>query len=304
MIGFVLTGILAFQFAAQPMLSQMYIHPQISKTSLVLAGECTKAILSICACAFMMSAQEWNSISFKSSIQVALIPACLYSLQNWLVQLAYQHLDSLTFNMLNQSKILFSALCIYWICKRKQSKMQVFALCLLCVAGVVINLESRSSANQRNSFYLGILPVLGASFLSGLCAAVTEIALRNKARNPFFFTLELSVYSSAVLCLSFFSGPEQQNGMFYGWKLYTLIPILTQSAGGIVVGLITKYIGSEMKGFALIFGLLMTALFQSYYGNEPLKWVHYFALSIVTLSMYLHMKYPYKVKNIAKNKSQ
>jgi UDP-sugar transporter A1/2/3 len=298
-VAIVLTAALALQFAAQPILAKRFIHVSVNKTSTVLVGEVIKGIVSAVICWVWYRKEVWDGVSIQSSIRAAAIPACLYSVQNWMVQTAYQNIDSLTFNMLNQSKILFSAICVYWICGRKQSKIQFFALCLLCIAGVILNFDSRKS-NSSNSLYWGIVPVLIASVLSGLCAAITEVALRKKKRNSYFLTLELSIYSIMVLIWSSFSGPDavfiQEKGMFFGWDAYTFIPILSQAFGGIIVGLITKFAGSEMKGFALISGLLFTAYLESIFGSSALKETHYLALAIVVISIYLHTSYPYLEK--------
>ena len=47
------------------------------------------------------------------------LPAALYALQNTLLQLGYRNLDSLTFSMLNQSKLLFTALFMFLILRYK-----------------------------------------------------------------------------------------------------------------------------------------------------------------------------------------
>lgn len=44
------------------------------------------------------------------------------------------------------------------------------------------------------TFYLGILPVLGASFLSGLSAALTQKTLQGLSRNSYLYSMELAVY--------------------------------------------------------------------------------------------------------------
>ena len=54
-----------------------------------------------------------------------------------------------------------------------------------------------------------------------------------------------------------------EGGFFKGWTPQTIIPILTNAAGGIIVGLVTKYAGAVKKGFALIFGLLLSGLLQA-----------------------------------------
>lgn len=44
------------------------------------------------------------------------------------------------------------------------------------------------------TFYLGILPVLGASFLSGLSAALTQKTLQGLSRNSYLYSMELAIY--------------------------------------------------------------------------------------------------------------
>ena len=45
---------------------------------------------------------------------------------------------------------------------------------------------------------------------------------------------------------------------FYSWKSTTLIPIVVNADGGILIVPVTKYAGSVRKGLSLIFGLLLT----------------------------------------------
>ncbi len=37
-------------------------------------------------------------------------------------------------------------------------------------------------------------------------------------------------------------------GLFFNWQVTTLLPIVSNAAGGIIVGLVTKYAGSVRKG--------------------------------------------------------
>jgi drug/metabolite transporter (DMT)-like permease len=63
-----------------------------------------------------------------------------------------------------------------------------------------------------------------------------------------------------------------------------------------VVGLVTKYAGGVAKGFALIAGLLITALAQWLIESKSLGIEHWIAASLVSLSIYLHSTYPVKKK--------
>jgi len=244
--------------------------------------------------------QEWSVVAW---LRVAALPALLYSIQNIFAFLAYQNLDGVTFNVLNQTKTLSAALCCYLLMGRKQSNTQVLALLLLLGSALIIEniisidfifnglfIGSRgkehgiveetiiSLSNRR--FTHGVMPVLGASFLSGLAGAISQKNLQgstgttrpksaqfSSGRNPFLFSAELCTASIIFLTLSLLSSDDgkaiQEFGFFHRWRLGMLVPIITNSVGGIIVGLVTKYAGSVMKGFALIFGVLLTGLIQS-----------------------------------------
>ena len=228
---------------------------------------------------------DWSVASW---IQVAAVPAGLYTVQNSAALLAYQHLDGITFNVLNQTKTLSAALCCYLLIGRKQSKIQIISLFLLLLSALIIenivpiNIfgsdddvddnernQTTISASEMSSKHLthGVIPVLFASFLSGLAGAISQKNLQNGGRNPYLFSAELCIASLTVLSISMFVSKDGEriraNGFFDQWTPQTLIPILTNSVGGIVVGLVTKYAGSVRKGFALIFGMLFTGVIQS-----------------------------------------
>ena len=52
-------------------------------------------------------AKQWT---LAGAMTTSALPATIYAIQNTLIQLAYRHLDYLTFSMLNQTKRLFTAL--------------------------------------------------------------------------------------------------------------------------------------------------------------------------------------------------
>ena len=56
--------------------------------------------------------KEWT---FVGSLTTSGLPAAIYALQNSLLQISYKNLDSLTFSMLNQTKLFFTALFTYII---------------------------------------------------------------------------------------------------------------------------------------------------------------------------------------------
>lgn len=200
-----------------------------------------------------------ESWTLRGSLEAAAIPAAGYALQNWLSQLAYMNLDSLTFNLLNQTKTLFAALCLYLVMGKKQSRLQLVALSLLLAAALLLNSSSSggdskagtrerglltSEAEDSSRLWLGVLPVMAAALMSGLMGAITQRTLQRSGRNASQLSLELAVYGVLTLLLTSGSGiggsdavtSAGRSSAFQGWTKWTFIPVLSQAAGGLIVG--------------------------------------------------------------------
>ena len=107
-----------------------------------------------------------------------------------------------------------------------------------------------------------------------LAGAITQKHLQQLDRNPFLFTMELSAFSTLLLLASSllgFSDAKSRARKFkisHGWTWKTWIPVVTNASGGILVGLVTKHAGAVRKGFALIFGMLLSGVIQNYFWSE------------------------------------
>lgn len=190
--------------------------------------------------------------------------------------------------------------------------MQVFSLFLLLLSALImegvlplewilnvkdIKVQHDASWDARH-WTLGVMPVLLASFLSGLAGALSQMNLQSAGggRNAYLFSMELCAGSILVLGLSLFVTSDGQQlrekGFFNGWNTYTLIPIVTNSIGGILVGLVIKYAGTVRKGFALIFGILLSGIVQAVVSDEPITYSQMAGGVLAALSMYLHSVSP------------
>jgi UDP-sugar transporter A1/2/3 len=240
---------------------------------------------------------------------------------------AYQNLDALTFNVLNQTKTLSAALCCYLVMGRGQSGMQVLALLLLLLSALVMegivkvewifffwgNASTATTGKEKGAdadnnegegwgaqhFTHGVAPILLASFISGLAGALSQKNLQaaGGGRDAYLFSMELCAASvlilSASLTLSADGKAIADRGFFDGWTPATFIPIATNSVGGIIVGLVTKHAGSVRKGFALIFGILLSGLVQA--GLQPEQGITKEQIMggvLAGFSLYLHATNP------------
>lgn len=308
-------SLLALQFGIQPGLVRKYTPTTICRSSVVLIQELLKVLVS--AIIFWgpwtpseerkVALEDWN---WKTSLKLGGLPAALYCIQNVAALRAYQHLQPLTFNVLNQTKTLSAAFCCYLLMNKKQSYMQMTSLFLLLLAALIMEqvilltppfVASVGAASDWSSSHLtqGVLPILLASFLSGLAGALTQKNLQankggTKGRNPYLFTMELCSASAIFLLLSLLLNPSKPISSLFsstGWTAYTWIPIVTNALGGILVGLVTKYAGVVRKGFALMFGILISGVCSSSGGVCSSQIM---GGLLAAVSLYGHTKYPYQ----------
>ncbi|MCD9637787.1 CDC42 binding protein kinase [Datura stramonium] len=298
--------LLTLQYGAQPLISKRFVRREVIVTSSVLTCEVVKVI-----CAVILMAKEgslkkiYREWTLFGSLTASGLPAAIYALQNSLLQISYKNLDSLTFSILNQTKLFFTALFTYIILRQKQSIQQIGALFLLIMAAVLLSVgegssKASSSSNPDEILFYGIIPVLVASVLSGLASALCQWASQVKKHSSYLMTVEMSIIGSLCLISSTSKSPDgeaiKQHGFFHGWTALTLIPVILNAVGGILVGLVTSYAGGVRKGFVIVSALLVTALLQFIFDGKPPSPYCLVALPLVMISISIYQKYPYRVK--------
>ena len=184
----------------------------------------------------------------------------------------YENLSGLMFNLLNQSKTIFTALFVYLLLGRKSSRVQIVGLLLIFAAAVVLSIPVDDGSSSVDDFWTGIVPILAASMLSGIASSLGQRTLQAQGRHAQLFSLELSVFCSLVLIIGLFvSGNVKsvyEKGFFYGWNVFTCIPVLTQSLGGLCVGKVTQLLGGVQKGFGIIFGIIITGFSEAIFYRQ------------------------------------
>jgi len=326
-------SLLAIQFGIQPGLMRKYIPTTICRSTVVLVQELLKVVFSGLIFFGPLTPKEdrhealagW---SVTRALQLGGLPAALYCIQNVAALRAYQHLQPLTFNVLNQTKTLSAALCCYLLMNKKQSRVQMASLSMLLLAALFMEqvisivppfIHAVGGASDWSSSHMtqGVLPILLASFLSGLAGALTQKNLQQsstsqgtttqrKGRNPYLFTMELCSFSALFLLLSILFHPNKSLSSVFSssasssWTASTWIPVVTNALGGILVGLVTKYAGVVRKGFALMFGILISGVCSS---SDGICSQQIMGGSLAALSLYWHTKYPYKQQEVTAKKS-
>lgn len=269
---------------------------------------------------FSLQLSLWLDWTISSSLAVAGLPAVFYALQGVLQYVSHQNLDPVTFNGLTQTKTLSAALCCWLIMGTKQSPIQILALGILFASALVFqgyvrirNIRQEAidptaggtvavaAAKKRQEDWLvrGVLPCLGAAFLSGLAGALSQKGLQLTGitgRDPYLYTVEISFFSAVTLWFNMmrsngFSKMEWEKQKAY-WTWKTMIPIIVKAAGGVVTALVHKYAGSVAKGFALMFGLILSGTIQLCMSDETLQPHQVVGTLMIMMSTWLHFTHP------------
>ncbi|KAF0712007.1 hypothetical protein AaE_012158, partial [Aphanomyces astaci] len=240
---------------------------------------------------------SWNLID---SLKFSGLPACTYAVQNVLIQVAMQHLSPLEFNLINQSKLIWTAVFVYFLLHRRFTLVQCIAMAMLMAASLLLSAGGSGSSGDHSDvsstdrFYSGFVPVLVASVLSGFGAALTQLSLQTHARDASLVTAELCVYGSLFLLANMLlQSPSTTSLSFDGWTMYTLIPVVSTATGGLLVGAVTQFAGGVMKSYSLIGGIALTGVLESILYQKALTNELYIASGLVVASMYLYSSYPY-----------
>lgn len=203
--------------------------------------------------------QQWE---FALAVKTTLLPSLIYVVQNYLNQSAVVLLDGVTFNILNQTKIIWAAILLYIMLQKHQSVQQIGALIILILGALCMTLAphktSTSSSKSTDAYYMtGVCQALIAAVLSAFAGTIIQKALQSHQRNAYLVTIELSVFGLLSLFLSSFvhETNNTQQGIWHGWTLMTFFTMTIQALGGIVVGFVVKYTGTIEKSFAVVAGI-------------------------------------------------
>ncbi|OQR95719.1 Drug/Metabolite Transporter (DMT) Superfamily [Thraustotheca clavata] len=300
-------ALLAIQIGVQPVLMAWYAKEAANVPLRIVVINVMKIGLALAPLGISGSCrQEWSTWSFAVALRTTVLPACIYVVQDYLNQTAVIMLDGVTYNVLNQTKIIWTALLVYWMLGKKQSTIQVSALVLLVASAVLIAVGGRQTrqANYTDEIerVTGMTRACIAAVFSALAGTIIQKALQKEARNAYVVTIELAIISIFTnmwpILLSpappkrVFNGTATPTLLWDGWTTMTFLTLFIQACGGVLVGFVIKYSGNIKKSFAVVLGLLLTAVIESMWIGKEFGAPGYIATVCVMISTVLYTKYP------------
>jgi len=200
------------------------------------------------------------------------LPGLAYSIQNILYYQALSHLSVASYQVLSQSKLLFTGLFMAILLKRQLSKRQMLALVFLMLGTILTQLSemSRSSITGGNALYGGFLAIAGAA-LSALPNVYYEKVLKTQGQNMWSRNIQLSCWIWFwLIVISFPSLMSSSNinlasgdSIFTGITAWVWVVIVLQGFKAILVPATLKYGDNILYSCAKPMSILLTALFSA-----------------------------------------
>ncbi|KRX95695.1 UDP-N-acetylglucosamine transporter [Trichinella pseudospiralis] len=201
-----------------------------------------------------------------------LVPALLYIVQNNLLFLALSNLDAATYQITYQSKILTTAILSVFMLGKRLNLLKWLSLFALMCGVAIIQIPANSTVDQQfthdwSSKVIGLSAVIIACFTSGFSGVYLELILKTTNTSLWMRNFQLALFSvfsgfGAVVVNDLSAVVE--NGFFQGYNIFTWLVILFQAFGGLVIGMVVKYMDNIVKVFASSISIVLSG-FLSYF---------------------------------------
>ncbi|KAL3866069.1 hypothetical protein ACJMK2_043408 [Sinanodonta woodiana] len=214
-------------------------------------------------------------------------PAVLYFINNNIAIHAQGYMDSTTYQVLSNMKIVTTALLYRLIIKRVLKKAQWIAVGLLTLAGTLDSYGGYVSSSIITSSEVfvtapGLMLMFVYSMLSGLSSVYSEYILKKNMEVTLHLqNILMYVYGATLNGVTWFIQTQSGDfgGLFQGFSMYTWLIVLSQVGNGLFMSVIIKYGSSMTRLFVLTSAMPVSTLLTVIFLNTQLT--VYFITSVV-----------------------
>ncbi|KAI1732921.1 nucleotide-sugar transporter domain-containing protein [Ditylenchus destructor] len=314
-------------------------QPQFIKTVAVLFNEVVKLIAALILFTIEEKSVTKTLIGLRQhfiydicdTLKVG-VPAFIYTIQNFLLYVAIEHLDAGTYMVTYQLKILTTALFTVIMLRRRLSVPQWVSLVIL-VAGVAI---VQKSANERSKQLvanitqevvtsiattaspltlsttetsvrhqnpiLGFVAVISACFLSGFAGIYFEKILKGSKVSLWLRNIQLASLSIpiGIVVIAIKDRHEVMNhGVMKGFDGVVWAVVLLQALGGLVVAVVIKYADNILKAFATSISIVVSCVASIFLFALYPQLLFVLGAALVIGAVVIYGIFPYKAKKPA-----
>lgn len=265
---------------------------EYSAAAAVLSSEVTKLLICIAQVFYSGGRSHVAEMVFSISSEAKLlIPCILYVIQNNLLYLAVNNLDTTVYVVCSQAKTLTSALFSYLLLGTVLRRQQVFALILL-VMGISYTQTSENitySKPRVENRFIGLLAVLGAAFTSGFAGVYLEKIYKDKSKTIWERNFLLSTFS-LPFCLFPILWTKESSGksIFDGFDWIVMLIVVLQACGGFVIAFVMRYANTLLKCFAVSVSVCLCMFISKIAQGQRIAMNHVLGVTLVNVSIYMY----------------
>uniref|UniRef100_A0A914EJ78 Uncharacterized protein n=1 Tax=Acrobeloides nanus TaxID=290746 RepID=A0A914EJ78_9BILA len=245
---------------------------------------------------FLERCYEIIVLDYKETAKIC-IPSLIYTVQNNLYYIALTNLESTTFCVAYQMKILVTAIFLKFFLSKEISQYQWIALILLIigVTDVQLQYEPPTKSNVEQNPTLGFAAVLTMCFTSAFAGVYMEKVLKQSDVNIWMQNIRLALLGFFISAFSMWYKDFhniQQYGFFRGFDSIVWIMTITNSAGGLLISVVIKYADNILKAYAQSTAIIGAAVGSWILFDFRPNFMFVLGTMIVIVSICLYTKNP------------
>jgi len=243
------------------------------------------------------------------------VPAGIFLAMNLLSFIALRRISASAFTLIQQSKIIATAILCRWFLDRKISPTKWRALGTLLGAVLVIchqthpdtlktpNCDTADGAHGAESgpgtesaaahvnvaadyadYMIGVVATIVECILSGMSNVYFEKVLKTTSLSVWERNVQLAGWSILIYFPMAIHASPSWNPL-YGWSGFTCVVSVLGALGGVLVALVINYCDSISKNLAVSAAIILTALLDYQWFDGPMNLPIIAAAGIVILSI-------------------
>jgi len=193
---------------------------QYSNMSVVL-GECVFSLFAGQLLALLRGGvASWRQVWNPKSLTVFSGIGFMYALGDYLEMASMGSLSGAAYQVLLQSKLVITALMLWYIKGQRQAGLQWQLLVLIMLSMCVYMIGGSDSGGDSGIPLMGVVNVLLKVTVSCLCAVLADKYMKEFKHLPFYVQIaQMKVaWTLTILVISFTDGSTWQRGVFDGWN--------------------------------------------------------------------------------------
>ncbi|XP_043702256.1 CMP-sialic acid transporter 1-like [Telopea speciosissima] len=272
-----------YDYATVPFLAEVF---KLLVSSFLLLRECKSSPLP-------RMTTEWKSVRLYP------IPSIIYLIHNNVQFLTLTYVDTSTYQIMGNLKIVTTGILFRLFLKRKMSNLQWMAIVLLAVGTTTSQVKGCDQASCDSLFSAPIqgymLGILSAC-LSALAGVCTEFLMKKNNDSLYWQNVQLymfgAIFNMAWFILDDFKheleqGPWWQR-LFNGYSFTTWMVVLNLGSTGLLVSWLMKYADNIVKVYSTSMAMLLTMALSVYLFDFKPTLQLFLGITICMMSLHMY----------------